>query len=640
MTKQCPNCGTEIDNEEVVCSNCGYSFKEEAKIDETSEKRVETEDEESTSNFINKEQNENIEWSELKDMSIGHVMTMFNEQQEESTVSEEDQQAPETTTDSKETGIEETGALSQYINEHKNEQNSVDEESTESKESSEQQSEQALSSTAADSLEKTSEPSVELNSKGQDEVKSNDIDNNKAEQAKQNMPKEEITKFTKPEEQPKEEKTIGPKPLPTDTTKIPSKSKKPEEIEMDAAPIFFKEGGDEAPAKNQFEKPAASPSTNESISEPTNNQKNKNYKKMSIILAAVVVLAGGSWFAYNQTQKKTSGTTQVSGQQEKLAAQTEKELNSYFTDDKQVFIKPEMVNVSLKTIKENLDTLKEDSDYKKLDTLYEKVATKQTAITQVNELFSEPIISGNKLNDAAIKADKKVEVTKRAEKDDFDKLINQGIDQAMTQYDQLQKAKVAVEVIYKDNQLTEALSRETYNAAKTEVDKVKSESLRKPLTESLTKADQALTDAEAANAAQQQAINDQQANQTAASGTTGYDNQGNVGQTTTGVQPDASTFSPANADGVYTDPVYSANPSDLSDMSNPAWSWAPGVQDKVIATCIERGYITAGNYSLQPARIINGEGYYNLYGGDGQYLVTINAKTGWFKGNASRNAGR
>ncbi|MFD1899743.1 cell division site-positioning protein MapZ family protein [Enterococcus termitis] len=201
------------------------------------------------------------------------------------------------------------------------------------------------------------------------------------------------------------------------------------------------------------------------------------------------------------------------------------------------------------------------------------------------------------------------------------------------------KTKVAVEVIYKDNQLTEALSRETYNAAKTEVDKVKSESLRKPLTESLTKADQALTDAEAANAAQQQAINDQQANQTA-TGTTGYDNQGNVGQTTTGVQPDASTFSPANADGVYTDPVYSANPSDLSDMSNPAWSWAPGVQDKVIATCIERGYITAGNYSLQPARIINGEGYYNLYGGDGQYLVTINAKTGWFKGNASRNAGR
>lgn len=51
---------------------------------------------------------------------------------------------------------------------------------------------------------------------------------------------------------------------------------------------------------------------------------------------------------------------------------------------------------------------------------------------------------------------------------------------------------------------------------------------------------------------------------------------------------------------------------------------------------------------------MNGEGYYNLYATNNQskllegtteknvhmYLVTINAKTGWFKGNASRNAGQ
>lgn len=62
----------------------------------------------------------------------------------------------------------------------------------------------------------------------------------------------------------------------------------------------------------------------------------------------------------------------------------------------------------------------------------------------------------------------------------------------------------------------------------------------------------------------------------------------------------------------------------------------------------------SGGYSLEPAKIVNGEGYYNLYATNNQskllegtteknvhmYLVTINAKTGWFKGNASRNAGQ
>lgn len=652
MTKQCPNCGTEIDNKEDVCPNCGYSLiKKQKKEKKEPESVTSNEKADDTSSFMNKEQNENIEWSELKDMSIGHVMTMFNEQQPdekspESTEVDKDKQnvsrpAKEKEDISLENEPDElmnTAALDQYINEHKNDKPTID---VISEKKEDNATDKKTEADQRDSFDEQSESKDE----GQDDVKSNESDHKLTEpkkelsEEKKNIPKEEITKFTKPEEQMEDVKPIGPKALPTDTSEIPSKSKKPEEIEMDAAPIFFKETEEAKTAEDQFEKTTGETTSSKEINSVTPNvTPNKNYKKMSIILAAVVVLAGGSWVAYSQTHKKATTGGEVSQKQEKLATQTEKELKSYFTDNNQLFLKPEMVRVSPKAIRENLDTLKDEDNYKDLEALYKKVTEKQTAITKVNELFAQPIIDGSKLKDVAIKADKKVDLAKREEKDDFDKLLNQATDQAVSQYDQLQKAKAAVDVFYKDNDLTDALTRENYAVAKTEVDKVKSDVLRKPLNDVLVKADKSLTDAETSLASQQPAVVDQNPTQTNEIPASDY--QGNDTQPTNGVQPDSNSFSAPNAQGVYTDPVYSVNPTDVSDMSNPAWSWAPGIQEKVIATCIERGYIKDGRYSLQPARIINGEGYYNLYGSDNQYLVTINAKTGWFKGNASRNAGR
>lgn len=665
MTKQCPNCGTEIDKQEEVCPNCGFSFKDKQADKASSQKNNDdnqSKKEEDTSSFLNKEQNENIEWSELKDMSIGHVMTMFNEQQPENPKEEQEpitneipsENEPDSTivesektaeTDS-EIGEEKADKvmLDQYINEHKNEK------------------QEPVSEISNDDSEKNVEAEIETDTKEPTENPTDSLDAPEEKQAdvkkdeqavtiakKENEPstdairKNAIDKFTPPTEKSESKPVMGPKALPANSTEIPSKSKKPEEIEMDAAPIFFKDSEDSktSKSKSQFEKPASKSTVQKSASpEQENKSMKKNYKKMSIILAAVVVLAGGTWYAYSQTQKTNTAGTQVSETQEKVAEQTEKELKGYFTDDKQLFIKPEMVSVNPESIKENLDKLKDDAQYKELEALYQKVTEKQAAITQVNDLFTEPIIDGAKLADANLKADKKIDLAKREEKDEFDQLINQATEQATEQYDQLQKAKIAIDVFYKNNELTAALTRDTYASAKAEVDKVKSESLRNPLNDVLVKANTALTNAETTAAAQQQAAvqaaaQNNETNQTASDSTS-------AGQTATtnGQQPDANTFSAANADGVYTDPVYSVNPSDVADMSNPAWTWSPGVQEKVIATCIERGYIVAGGYTLQPARIINGEGYYNLYGSDGQYLVTINAKTGWFKGNASRNAGR
>ena len=233
--------------------------------------------------------------------------------------------------------------------------------------------------------------------------------------------------------------------------------------------------------------------------------------------------------------------------------------------------------------------------------------------------------------------------------------MNQAIDQANQQYNQLQKAKKAVEVIYKDGKTTNQLNRDTYQAAKSEVDKVTSDKLKKELVKQVTTADQALTkvEEEQKRIAEEQAAAEQakQAEEQAKQAAAAKKEDAKKEET---AKTEANGYTAPNSDGVYTSPLYAPDAADIADSSNPAWTWAPGVKEKVLDTVIARGYVVPGGYSLEPAKIVNGEGYYNLYATNNQskllegtteknvhmYLVTINAKTGWFKGNASRNAGQ
>lgn len=649
MTKQCPNCETELANQEETCPNCGRKMDNKAKKAASTDTKEannqsKTDTKQATSNFTSNEQNENIEWSELKDMSLGHVMNMFNEQQinddssehkdqvkqsiEEATTqkNEENQHNEKEIENSTEDSTIDKSALNQYINAHKTEENQLEEETIA----------EVLIETDVEQITETDEELLADEPISVVEAKEADINQIKSENdvtTKQTIINHEETAI---EETP----LIGPKALPkASTDEIPSKSKKPEEIEMDAAPIFFKEDHEEEPPqsrslfdelkeKNNSEKESSKPSSIEN--------KPKNYKKMAILLASVIVLAGGSWAIYSQMNSMNDSTKIAASEQEE-ATKVKDDLSNYYTSSQHEFIKPEMVDVSTAAIKEKLTGLKDTSSYKELSTLYTDVTEKQQAIQQVNALFTQPIINGDQLTDAALKEDKSVAIRESSETDNFHQLINEAISQANTQYDQLQKAKSAVAVFYKDDTLTEALTRATYDSAKAEVDKVKNETLREPLTAILTKANAALAEQEAAA---QQAAATQVPQETASTPQPATTEQAQTNGAATGQQPDSSGFSAPNADGVYTSPVYTAVASDVADTSNPAWVWAPGVKEQVLATCIARGYITAGAYSLEPARIINGEGYYNLYNNQGQYQVTINAQTGWFKGNASRNAGR
>ncbi|MGT2912066.1 cell division site-positioning protein MapZ family protein [Streptococcus cameli] len=77
------------------------------------------------------------------------------------------------------------------------------------------------------------------------------------------------------------------------------------------------------------------------------------------------------------------------------------------------------------------------------------------------------------------------------------------------------------------------------------------------------------------------------------------------------------------------------NDTVIADASNPAWIFAPGMLESIVATSNQRGYFAGHDFILEKVNIINGNGYYNMFRTDGTYLFSINAKTGYFVGNGS-----
>lgn len=112
--------------------------------------------------------------------------------------------------------------------------------------------------------------------------------------------------------------------------------------------------------------------------------------------------------------------------------------------------------------------------------------------------------------------------------------------------------------------------------------------------------------------------------------------------------PSTSTTAPArdtngglSSDGVNLQRSASRvpyNQTAVDDSNNPAWTFADGVLEQILATSRARGYITDNQYILERVNIVNGNGYYNLYKPDGTYLFTLNCKTGYFVGNGAGHA--
>ena len=155
-----------------------------------------------------------------------------------------------------------------------------------------------------------------------------------------------------------------------------------------------------------------------------------------------------------------------------------------------------------------------------------------------------------------------------------------------------------------------------------------------------TELDKLLAQAISLGKSQQTAPSSSSSSQASSSSTT----ENNASSTT----PSTSTTAPArdtngglSGDGVNLQRGLSRvpyNQSAVDDSNNPAWTFADGVLEQILATSRARGYITGNQYILERVNIVNGNGYYNLYKPDGTYLFTLNCKTGYFVGNGSGHA--
>lgn len=695
MTKKCPKCGNEFDAELTTCPTCGYSLTDTTVDKEEAETTSTNIDFETQENEEHEDQlNENIEWSELKDMSLGHVMELFGESPEEE--SNDDKKEESTEDNLIVSDSEDVSGLETSLQEGASEEthDSVEESTPATEETPTHSTEEKLATDEAVNLEETTEETIEETTEETTTVEAETAEVSETvkseEEALTEISGTEVISTTSEEEifsqPPIEDQDVTPNETlqayiqahraDTEMSENPSEeTAETQELENSGEAVLTQA---ETPTESisdseegltsaaSLEAPSDADATEGKVSDsgvipPMNETGNaqpapapkKPSKKVVFVALAVVLLAGGSAWAYHdQTQKAAA---------QEAAALTKKtdtlkdELAAFYTTKEQVFIKPDMVTVSPEKLSKQVAEIKDSEEYSQLNKQIQTLKEKQQTIQQINQLFEAPIVNGNELKPAILAADQPISVKKLTGNDPFDQLMNQAIDQANQQYNQLQKAKKAVEVIYKDGKTTNQLNRDTYQAAKSEVDKVTSDKLKKELVKQVTTADQALTkvEEEQKRIAEEQAAAEQakQAEEQAKQAAAAKKEDAKKEET---AKTEANGYTAPNSDGVYTSPLYAPDAADIADSSNPAWTWAPGVKEKVLDTVIARGYVVPGGYSLEPAKIVNGEGYYNLYATNNQskllegtteknvhmYLVTINAKTGWFKGNASRNAGQ
>lgn len=684
-------------DENNICPDCGHQLTaEDQQTKETIEEinADETMQDKSTEDavFPDTELNDPIEWSELKDLPLESVMELFEKTEPEDDVSsthdkvankekmeqkkvtvhetlEKSGKNQEETLESKQKrrvaelkeiveNEEENSILSAYIKAHRE-----DTKEEHAEELLKMISEKIAQENKVEPEHEAEKDISRVNAAGKESVKTNDL--------KTDVPEKTETLS---EKQSEDEKSNG---LPEAEKKemlekADKKSTESDSINNEADAESQSASEDSTVLEAKIEKEENQPELIEAETEPTTivsntvktpqesnlekkdldkTQKKKSKKVPYLALAAVLLLGGGGW-AYYDHHQKVEAEVAAEAKRQRQMEDLHGKLAAFYTDDHHQFIRADMIHQDLSKLKNDLSSLKNEKGYSELETTYQDIQSKIQDIQKVNEWFVAPVIVDDHLaDDIKLKADKEIQ-TIETDNTDFGKLIQQAQTEAKNQYAELQTAKEKTAIVFKDGKVVGSATRDQYKTAKEAVEKVKNTDLSAQLNEQLKQVDKMLTDKEkkeeeekkkaeeAKKAAEEQA---KQAAQAAAAAQAAQ--QSAVAQA---AQQEAASSTPSSSNSAN-QPIKSARASDIADASNPAWTWAPGVQSKVIATCIQRGYIVEGGYRLEKARIENGEGYYNLYAtstksalmkGIGEsalpfYIVTINCKTGWFGGNGS-----
>ena len=516
-------------------------------------------------------------------MPIESVQKMFKDN--------EDKMKEENSKESTEETPEMNPILAQYIREHKEGQDKPENSETENK------------------------------SEEVDETDSVNIDENKIAETK------EVTNDKAPEtdyeEIAEEQKSEMDEPIEeTAENAIEAENESKEAFLLDPA-VPYDEENTESASEEIEETPLDSESNNGAIppgdQQSSEEKPKKGRKKVYITLAAIAVLGIGGAYYY-QHEKEVEAQRIATVKKENKALDTiEESIDSYYTDDQHTFLVADKVNLNTGKIDEELTKYKDHKRYDELKKEYDELSNKQKAEQSVNQLFTSPAINWNKLADKPLlKTAEPVNLTVNTGDKEFDTLMSQAITNAKDQYTKVEAAKKAADSLLKDGNVIDSVNRDQYNKANDAVKAVANQELVQTQKDELTKVDQTLKDKEK-KAAEEKAAAEKAAQEKAEQEKAAQEARDRT----------------------------SSDTSQAGDTSSDAYAWAPGVREKVIQTCISRGYIVEGGYSLEPVKVENGEGYYNLYATSNRasltkgysdsdlpmYLVTINCKTGWFKGN-------
>ncbi|MHC5374260.1 cell division site-positioning protein MapZ family protein [Enterococcus sp. LJL120] len=391
-----------------------------------------------------------------------------------------------------------------------------------------------------------------------------------------------------------------------------------------------------------------------------------NRKKWIYAGVAAVVLLGavGAGYAYQQNAANQEQATQESITN--AIDDLETQLADYYTDDSQVFINPEMVSNDLDSLKASIDEYESSDRYDALVTDYDQVAEKVSSIRSINNLFTTPIINGDALAENPLLASNSpITVTEASGTDGLSTLLNQALAEANSQYQTLQAAIQAVAVVYADGAVVSGATTEQFNNATAAVAAVQNQELVTDLLSQLEEVNTALNGAtnEGDNNGGSTA-SDSGTTSGGGSSTESASGSTSGGSTSSGSSSGSSGSNSASGSNAASTPSYSgntsytvgdggalvgfvmndngqpiveSNPTDIANTTDSAWTWGSGIQEKVLNVCRERGYFSGDNYAFEPALIVDGDGFYNLYrvesNGSRTYLVTVNCKTSWFKGN-------
>ena len=370
---------------------------------------------------------------------------------------------------------------------------------------------------------------------------------------------------------------------------------------------------DEAKAIPKVSMTVNRPSAEDRISSGSISQSHKGFfdgdiplyrrKGVVIVALAVLVLAiiGGSYALYKGTHSQSAKTTSTassavipSSSKDASASDNkafEDMYKNFFTDDEQTKLANDQFG-KLSDLEKLLKKLEKTKYYDAAKVKYDNLKKQIEAIEKVNSNYeSDALVDGNYNASISVKSDANFN-------DLSERVTNTG------------------------NASLDSTIQEAIKGGKTQLEeKAKAAS-----------ATSAATASESVNTATPSGDNTSGASNSGVTSATGGVS-GGTAATSTVVTRGIINYNPSILQRDRSRVPYNANV--VADTSNPAWTWANGVLDKIIATSHSRGYFSGDNFILEPVNIINGSGYYNMYLPDGTYLFSINCKTGYYVGNGS-----